>query len=84
MHEPTEINVWGYQSGCPACDSLKAVLASYSVPYTFWAIDPAGEAREALREAGYATVPQAFMLDGTHIGDYQSIKQALNKAFADL
>lgn len=75
----TEVQVWGYAAGCPACTALKAVLASHSVPFTFWAIHPAGEAREALREAGFATVPQAFLQDGSHIGDYQTIKQALSK-----
>lgn len=67
---PTEayLHVWGYPTGCPACDNLKALLTALGVNFQFHPIERDSPARQQLRDAGFATVPQVFDLDGAHLG----------------
>ena len=70
------IHVWGYPEGCPACTNLKTLLDLLGVPYVFHGIDRNGPERAALRDAGFATVPQIFTTDGLHLGDYSDARKA--------
>lgn len=77
MTDPSELHVYGYPSGCPACDNLKALLIEHGLSFTFHHLHPQGPKRELLRAAGFSTVPQAFDREGNHLGDYQTIKNTL-------
>lgn len=71
-----QLHVWGYAEGCPACTNLKSLLDLLKVPYVFHAIDRDSPHRAALRDAGFATVPQVFTQAGDHVGDYQVFRGA--------
>ena len=73
-----QIHVWGYPSGCPACDTLKELLEAHGVSYWFHHLHPSCHQRELLRGAGFATVPQVFDLDGNWLGDLNEIKRKIS------
>ena len=77
MTDPNELHLYGYPEGCPACDKLKQLLAEHKLGYTFHPLTPTHPAREALRDLGFATVPQLFDSNWGHIGDYATVKRAL-------
>ena len=76
--DPDDLHVYGYPSGCPACDRLKALLIEHGLSFTFHHLHREGPQRETLRAAGFTTVPQVFDRHGAHLGDYSSIKKALS------
>jgi len=75
MDQP-KLSVFGYDEGCAACDELKALLSILRVPFTFTALERDGPARAALRDAGYATVPQVFTPCGTSLGGFSELARA--------
>lgn len=72
----TQLHVWGYTEGCPSCTRIKELFDNLGVPYVFHAIDRGSPERAALRDAGFATVPQVFTPEGLHVGDYQVFRKA--------
>lgn len=80
MNCPSEVHVYGYPSGCPACDQLKLLLIEHHISFTFHHLHREGAKREALREAGFATVPQVFTREGHWMGDYTTIRKALHES----
>lgn len=75
MTEET-IHVWGYSEGCPACDKLKEILDLLGLPYQYHAIPRESPEREALRDAGFDTVPQVFTSDGAAMGGLLELRRA--------
>lgn len=55
-----KMTIYGYAEGCPACDDLKTLLDLLSIPYDFIPVERGGDVREAMRDLGYTTLPQAF------------------------
>lgn len=78
MTDPDEVHVYGYPDGCPACDQLKALLIEHGISFTFHHLHRKGPLREALRALGFATVPQVFDRNGSHIGDFTTIRKAIS------
>lgn len=74
------IHVWGYATGCPACTNIKTLFSLLNIDHTFHAIEPDSRERNLLREAGFSTVPQVFTLDGEHLGDWSTFRQAASAA----
>lgn len=71
-----KLTIYGYASGCPACDNLKALLDNLGVQYDFIAIGPESRERAILRDAGYDTLPQAFeALTGRSLGGYSDFRK---------
>lgn len=71
-----QLHVWGYSEGCPACTDLKALLSTLGIPFVYHSITRGSPEREALRGAGFATVPQVFDPLGNHLGDLSTYRKA--------
>ena len=84
--EMAMVKVYGYTSGCEACDKLKDLLWRHNIQFTFI---PTGRKtsgcvqRKWLARMGHETVPQVYM-DQTYIGDYGTIKNHLEPKEAEL
>ena len=62
------LSVYGYTSGCDACDKVKQLLAKHRFDYEFIEVEKG--------KHPFKTVPQVF-LDGTYLGDYNTLKKHL-------
>ena len=80
MPQEAYAHVWGYPEGCPACDKLKGMLTALSINFQFHPIERDSPERQLLRDAGFATVPQVFDVDGRHIGDYGTLRLRAKQA----
>jgi glutaredoxin len=70
------IFIYGYADGCPACDQLKSFLDLVGVQYDYRPVERGSALRERLRDAGYATLPQAFeSLTGRSLGGYSDFRK---------
>ena len=78
MTDPAELHVYGYPEGCPACDTLKALLIEHGLSFTYHHLHRKGPKRELLRASGFATVPQVFDREGRHLGDLNGLRRALS------
>lgn len=79
IKEAEQLHIFGYPEGCPACDALKDLLVDQGVSFTFHHLQRDCPTRTALRDTyGFQTVPQAFLPDGSHVGDYNEIRNALH------
>ena len=65
------------RSQCNFCDSAKALLKGMGESYTLYSVEsPSSKwVLTMAKQAGYATVPQIFKPDGTHIGGYTELKE---------
>ena len=74
MNQP--IIVYGYASGCPACDQLKALLDLIGVQYDYRPVERGSGLRRALRDAGVATLPCAVEAPtGRILGGYSDFRK---------
>lgn len=63
---------------CPNCDILKTFLDKNEIKYREFNIRENPRAREFLLGKGFRSIPQVF-LDGEHLGDHRTGKQAIIK-----
>ena len=74
MNQP--IIVYGYPSGCPACDQLKALLDVLGVQYEYRDVERESYLRRALRANGVATLPCAVEAPtGRILGGYSDFRK---------
>lgn len=67
------------RDNCQYCDNAKALLEAKGYNYTTYNVQSLSSkwVLTLVKKAGYTTVPQIFMPDGTHIGGYTELKEHL-------
>ena len=74
MNQP--IIVYGYATGCPACDQIKTLLDVLGVQYDYRPVERESGLRRALRDAGVATLPCAIEAPtGRILGGYSDFRK---------
>lgn len=63
------INVYGYATGCPACELLKELLAKHNIPYNFIEVPKLTHP--------FKSVPQVFNPNGSYVGNYNTLQKEL-------
>ena len=67
--------IFGYASGCPACDDLKSLLDLLSIPYNYGTVERDSPVRATLRDAGFDTLPAIFSPSGESLGGYSEFRK---------
>ena len=63
--------IYGYSTGCEACDKLKLLLSNHNMEYQFIEMEKGNHP--------FKTVPQTFFSNGTYAGNYSSWKNIFKK-----
>lgn len=63
------LRVYGYWTGCEACDGLKELLEEYGMPFDFIPVTRGSHP--------FKTVPMIFGPHGDWIGNYDTMKKSL-------
>lgn len=71
-----ELIIYGYPSGCPACDQAKDVLEVLGLPYEFRPVERHSALRKRLLDLGADTLPSIYTASGAPLGGASELRKA--------